>query len=326
MTKTSFQVMHSRLPVYGQTQVAKTYVFSNINSKMSDAGEMQSLGNCGDCGSYHDSGYDRYNKTSCGNAEHDSSHNNTDNIHRNDLCSESVEDSSCHEGTLSRLDNSGVRMSGHSNPDKSAKNDTITTSPIFHCRRTRILQRGGPDTLSLQTEPTDQSVHKRDHVEGADNNEDAPNGSDPTVNRKCKKKENSLLPKKKWTAQELQAFDYEAPASDTKIYHIAMYINTEDKKHFSNIPAVPVPLKVLCGQATFTMLIEIGKKHGIACMQRDLKLAEVVALLSAHECKTCSEFLTVFEPNKEQLTEAQQAKIYRLKHADVLKQKECARF
>ena len=134
------------------------------------------------------------------------------------------------------------------------------------------------------------------------------------------------LPKKKWTAQDLKQYDMEAPVFDTKTYRIAYYINKQDKHLFSNIPAVSIPLSVVCSRATHSMLLEIGQKHGVSSQRKGISLATIVNTLSSHRCVTCPEFLTVFEPNKEALTEAQRSKLYRLKNATVLKPKECERY
>ena len=68
--------------------------------------------------------------------------------------------------------------------------------------------------------------------------------------------------KKKWTAEDLLEFDLNATVDLAKIYCIAGYIDASDRNIFENIPAIPIPLPVLCKKASQDMLITVGQKHG----------------------------------------------------------------
>ena len=134
------------------------------------------------------------------------------------------------------------------------------------------------------------------------------------------------MPKKKWTAEELLEYDQKAPVLSTKTYRIATYINAADKKLFPTVPMLPIPLTILSMRATFSMLKEIAKKHNIAVKYKGVTVADISKLLQSHTCKECPQFLTVFEPNKEPLTQAQRNKIHRIQNADTLASKEHQRY
>ena len=77
--------------------------------------------------------------------------------------------------------------------------------------------------------------------------------------------------KKKWIAEDLLEFDSTATIDLARTYCIAEYINASDRNIFENIPAIPIPLSVLCERVSRDMLITIRQKHSaiIGCKHVD---------------------------------------------------------
>ena len=59
--------------------------------------------------------------------------------------------------------------------------------------------------------------------------------------------------------------------------------------------------------------------------RRNLKLTKIISAFHSHSCEKCSAFITLFEPVKEAMSEAERAKAYRTRQANTLKFKEKVR-
>lgn len=130
----------------------------------------------------------------------------------------------------------------------------------------------------------------------------------------------------KWTALELQPYSSLDLITENKTYRLAGYIHSSDQHLFPNVTALPIPIKILSGKAQRNTLEDIAQKHAIAQDRKHMNLGTIEQLLKQHKCIQCPAFLTLFEPNKTVLTNAERIQLFRSKHAAEEKLKENVRY